>query len=87
MAEIRQVRLQRGIALYVLTPRSSKLNGRIERFNVTCRCKFWEWYAGALDLPLRQRALQDYEPYQNTKPLHQALGYRTPVQASDSHMC
>ena len=81
MAEFEQTCRQRGIALYVLPPRSPKLNGRVERMNGTCRREFWEWYDGELDLPTLQRALCEYETYYNTQRLHQALGYRTPAQA------
>lgn len=81
MAEFEQACQQRGIALYVLPPRSPKLNGRVERLNGTCRREFWEWYDGELDLPTLQQALRDYEVYYNTQRLHQALGYQTPAQA------
>ena len=70
----------RGIALYVLPPRSPKLNGHVERMNGTCRREFWEWYDGVLDLPVLQAALRDFEVFYNTQRLHQALGYRTPAQ-------
>lgn len=81
MAEFEQSCQQRGIALYVLPPRSPKLNGRVERMNGTCRREFWEWYDGDLDLPILQKALRAFETYYNTQRLHQALGYRTPAQA------
>ena len=80
MAEFEEACRQRGIALYVLPPRSPKLNGRVERMNGTCRREFWEWYDGDLDLSVLQPALRDYETYYNTQRLHQALGYRTPAQ-------
>lgn len=83
MAEFEQACQSRGIALYVLPPRSPKLNGRVERMNGTCRREFWEWYDGDLDLPPLQQALAAFEVYYNTKRLHQALGYRTPAQALD----
>lgn len=41
----------KGIALYVLPPRSPKLHGRVERLNGTVRREFWECYDGDLDLP------------------------------------
>lgn len=80
MAEFELACRDRGIALYVLPPRSPKLNGRVERMNGTCRRKFWEWYDGALDLPILQHALREFETFYNTQRLHQALGYRTPSQ-------
>ena len=80
MAEFEVACHDLGIALYVLPPRSPKLNGRVERLNGTCRREFWEWYDGELDLPSLQAALLDYERYYNTQRLHQALGYQTPAQ-------
>lgn len=71
---------QRGIALYVLPPRSPKLNGRVERLNGTVRREFWECYGGDLDLPTLQQALQDFETEYNEDRPHQALDYRSPRQ-------
>lgn len=79
MAEFEEACQQRGIALYVLPPRSPKLNGRVERMNGTCRREFWEWYDGELDLSILRPALQAFETYYNTQRLHQALAYRTPA--------
>ncbi len=69
----------RGIALYVLPPRSPKLNGRVERLNGTARREFWECYEGELDLPTVRDALQAWEETYNTIRPHQALGYDTPA--------
>lgn len=69
---------ERGIALYVLPPRSPKLNGRVERLNGSARREFWECYDGDLDLPTLQTALRDWEATYNTVRPHQALGYATP---------
>ena len=70
---------QRGIALYVLPPRSPKLNGRVERLNGTARREFWEVYDGDLDLPSLTTALRAWETAYNTVRPHQALGYATPA--------
>ena len=69
----------RGIALYVLPPRSPKLNGRVERLNGTARREFWECHDGDLDLPSLTAALRAWETTYNTKRPHQALGYLTPT--------
>jgi transposase InsO family protein len=66
------------IALYVLPPRSPKLNGQVERLNGTARREFWECYDGDLDLPTLQAALRAWEAGYNTIRPHQALGYETP---------
>ena len=79
MAEFETECQQKGIALYVLPPRSPKLNGRVERLNGTARREFWEVYAGDLDLPSLTTALRDWETTYNTVRPHQALGYATPT--------
>jgi transposase InsO family protein len=71
---------ERGIALYVLPPRSPKLNGRVERLNGTSRREFWACYAGDLDLPSLQEALRAWEDQYNAERPHQALGYQTPLE-------
>jgi len=89
MAEFEQACQVKGIALYVLPPRSPKLNGRVERLNGTARREFWECYDGDLDLPTLHQALQAWEVQYNTIRPHQALGYASPRQhlaALHSHM-
>jgi len=78
MAEFELACQQREIALYVLPPRSPKLNGRVERLNGTARREFWECYGGDLDLPTVRKALLAWEIAYNTERPHQALGYLTP---------
>ncbi len=81
MAEFEAACQQRGIHLFVLPPRSPKLNGTVERTNRTYRSEFYECYDGPLDLPSMQTALTDFErTYNHVRP-HQALGYRTPAAA------
>lgn len=80
MAEFETACAERGIALFVLPPRSPKLNGRVERLNGTSRREFWECYDGDLDLPPLQAALQAWEHRYNHVRPHQALGYRTPAE-------
>lgn len=78
MAEFELACQAKQIALYVLPPRSPKLNGRVERLNGTSRREFWECYDGDLDLPSLQTALQEWACFYNTERPHQALGYATP---------
>jgi transposase InsO family protein len=78
MAEFETACQQYDIPLYVLPPRSPKLNGRVERLNGTARREFWECYDGELDLPTVQQALRQWEVHYNTERPHQALGYATP---------
>jgi len=71
---------ERGLTLFVLPPRSPKLNGHVERANRTHRNEFWELYDGALDLPPLQAALRAWEDAYNHVRPHQALGYLTPAE-------
>jgi putative transposase len=80
MAEFETACQERGLALFVLPPRSPKLNGHVERANRTHRTEFWELYDGDLELPLLQAALQVWEQSYNHVRPHQALGYRTPAE-------
>lgn len=79
MADFERACQARAIALYVLPPRSPKLNGRVERLNGTCRREFWECYDGDLDLPSLQAALRTWETAYNTERPHQSLDYLTPA--------
>lgn len=70
---------ERGIRLFVLPPRSPKLNGCVERAQRTHREEFYQ----VTELPetigeLRQK-LRAWETVYNTRRPHQALGYLTPA--------
>lgn len=69
-----------GIRLFVLPPRSPKLNGMVERLQRTYREEFY----ACVDLEPRlapvQAALRAYEDTYNTIRPHQALAYRTPKE-------
>lgn len=80
MAEFETACQDWGIALFVLPPRSPKLNGHVERANGTHRREFWECYGGDLDLPPLQAALHAWEHRYNHVRPHQALDYRTPAE-------
>lgn len=80
MAEFEAACQDRGIALFVLPPRSPKLNGHVERTNRTHRNEFWELYDGDLELPPLQAALCAWEARYNHVRPHQALGYQTPAE-------
>ena len=70
---------ERDLQLFVLPPRSPKLNGRVERLNRTFREECWEGYDGELDLPPLEAALREAEQVYNAVRPHQALGSLTPV--------
>ena len=76
---------KRGILLFVLPPRSPKLNGCVERAHRTHREEFYEvwdldWTVGRL----KPQLLAWEEVYNTVRP-HQALGYKTPWQVVCEH--
>jgi len=77
---------QLGLKLYLLPPRSPKLNGAVERANGTHRQEFYDvrpnlpWSPTAINEIL----LQWEHEYNHVRP-HQALGYLTPAQVVAQH--
>jgi transposase InsO family protein len=66
--------------LFVLPPRSPKLNGQVERSHRTHHEEFYQvvpenWNVGHLNPQLRR-----WEHIYNTVRPHQALGYLTPLE-------
>jgi transposase InsO family protein len=70
---------RRGIPLFVLPPRSPKLNGHVERAHRTHTEEFYEVIDLPDTIPELNRLLQDWERVYNTIRPHQALGYLTPL--------
>jgi putative transposase len=68
------------IPLFVLPPRSPKLNGHVERSNRTHREEFYEVYDVDLDLEEHNRQLAQWEHTYNYIRPHQSLDYLTPYQ-------
>jgi transposase InsO family protein len=71
---------QRGLPLFVLPPRSPKLNGAVERANRTHSEEFYQVTPYSLELHRLNRELRHWERIYNTVRPHQALGYLTPHQ-------
>ncbi len=71
---------QRGIQLFILPPRSPKLNGCVERAHRTHTEEFYEVYGGDLEMAPLNHALQDWERIYNTIRPHHALDGRTPAE-------
>jgi transposase InsO family protein len=69
----------RGIRLFVLPPRSPKLNGCVERTNRTWREEFYECTPAAGTVAALRAAAREWETVYNTVRPHQALGYQTPA--------
>lgn len=77
-AEFEAACQSKGLRLFVLPPRSPKLNGRVERAQRTHKEEFYQ----LLDPPdslteMRARLLEQERRYNTYRP-HQALGYLTP---------
>jgi len=70
----------RGIMLYVLPPRSPKLNGGVERANRTHTEEFYEVTDSDFDLADIRTKLLQWEDICNTIRPNQALDYLTPRQ-------
>lgn len=71
---------QRQIPLFVLPPRSPKLNGGVERAHRTHTEEFYEVTDSSFDLAdIRHQLLEWERVYNNIRP-HQALGYLTPQE-------
>ena len=70
----------RGIRLFVLPPRSPKLNGGVERAHRTHTEEFYEVTDSTFDLAELREKLLEWEDIYNTVRPHQALGYLTPLK-------
>jgi putative transposase len=68
----------RGIKLFVLPPRSPKLNGAVERANRTHTEEFYEVTDSDFELADLRAKLLEWEKVCNTYRPNQALGYLTP---------
>lgn len=79
-AEFEQACRQRGLHLFVLPPRSPKLNGAVERANRTHSEEFYQLTPCSLEMKKLNRQLRHWENIYNTVRPHQSLGYLTPQQ-------
>ena len=79
-AEFEQACQQRGLHLFVLPPRSPKLNGAVERANRTHTEEFYQVTPCSLEMKKLNRELRQWEKIYNTVRPHQSLGYLTPRQ-------
>ena len=76
-----------GIRLFVLPPRSPKLNGHVERAQRTHTEEFYELYEGELEMAPLNCALQKWERLYDTYRPHQPLDGRTPAECSEQCHC
>ena len=78
MAEFEAISPEREIRLFVLPPRSPKLNGAVERANRTHTEEFYEVTDAEPEFEALAAELADWEICSTTVRPHQALGYLTP---------
>ena len=83
MAEFEEECQRRGIRLFVLPPRSPKLNGAVERANRTHTEEFYHFSTADPTVADLGAELRDWEAVYNTVRPHQALGYLTPKEFLD----
>lgn len=80
MAQFEEASRQRQIRLFVLPPRSPKLNGHVERAHRTHTEEFYEVVDSDFTVAdLTPKLLKGEQVYNTVRP-HQALGYLTPAQ-------
>jgi putative transposase len=79
MAEFEDACRDRGIRLFVLPPRSPKLNGHVERAQRTHKEEFYYRLTSTTNLTQVNKLLRRWEDIYNTYRPHQALGQITPL--------
>ena len=75
---------EKKIPLYVLPPRSPKLNGGVERCNKTSRHEFYQYYEGVYTVSAIRPALKRYMDHYNTFRPHRAIDLQTPFDYYNS---
>jgi putative transposase len=80
MAEFEQACQEKNIRLFVLPPRSPKLNGCVERAQRILTEEFYQVYAGDWELPVMNKVLQEWERIYNEVRPHHSLDNRTPKE-------
>lgn len=83
MAEFEETCEKRGITLYVLPPKSPKLNGAVERCNGAWRYEFYETYDLPDSIEKLNRIIDSFQHIYNHHRPHGALAGLTPKQYQD----
>jgi len=84
-AEFEKACERKGIKLFVLPPRSPKLNGYVERANRTHREEYYEFSDIPQDLAEHNEDLNYWQDIYNTVRPHQSLGFKTPLEVLEEH--
>jgi putative transposase len=85
MAEFEQACKDKGIKLFLLPPRSPKLNGTVERSHRTHQEEFYEVTQAEGTPEAIRKELREWEDTYNTLRPHQTLGYKTPLEYLQEH--
>lgn len=80
MAEFEQACKKFNIALFVLPPKSPKLNGCVERSNGTFHYEFYALYPRFKDIHTLNDKLLEFSRFYNEKRPHQRLQYLSPMR-------
>lgn len=80
MGEFEEYCEEEKIKLYVLPPRSPKMNGYVERANETYRYEFWNVYEIPDTIEETRKLLRKFEYKYNFERMHQSLNYLTPIE-------
>jgi putative transposase len=79
-AEFEEACQQKQLPLFVLPPKSPKLNAHVERSNRTHNEEFYEVQAESDQVPALNRQLRRWEKIYNCVRPHQSLAYLTPME-------
>jgi len=79
-AQFEEACQQKELPLFVLPPKSPKLNAHVERSNRTHNEEFYEVHAESDQVPVLNRQLLRWERTYNCVPPHQSLAYLTPLE-------
>ena len=85
MAEFEQACQEKKIRLFVLPPRSPKLNGCVERAHRTHVEEFYQVYADDWDMPVMNKVLEEWERINNHVRPHHSLENLTPKEYIQSN--
>jgi putative transposase len=79
-AEFEEACQQKELPLFVLPPKSPKLNGHVERAHRTHNEEFYQVQAESDQVPVLNRQLRHWEKTYNCVRPHQSLAYLTPLE-------
>jgi transposase InsO family protein len=82
-AEFEEACQQKELPLFVLPPKSPKLNGHVERSHRTHNEEFYEVQAESDQVPVLNKQLRRWEKIYNCVRPHQSLAYLTPQEFID----